>query len=100
MVSIYRSIALLCIWTTPFQVFFILWGIWIVIDTENTFYDLTVLEFISQKLEFLIIVIAWLYTWFWPSYLDFMLSLPLLLVGPLKALASIYIGFWILKKID
>ena len=100
MTAIFRIIALLCIWTTPFQIFFILWGTWIVIDTENTFFNLTVLEFISQKLNFLIIVIDWLYSWFWQSYLDFVLSLPLLLVGPIKALASLYIGFWILKKID
>ena len=100
MIAIFRLIALLCIWTTPFQIFFILWATWVVIDTENTFFNLTVLEFISQKLNFLIIVIDWLYSWFWQSYLDFVLSLPLLLVGPIKALASLYIGFWILKKID
>jgi len=100
MSSLFKVIALICIWSTPIQIFVFLWGIWITIETEYTFYSLTNLKFIELKFHVLISFIHWLYTWFWEPYLDFVLSLPLLIHQPIKAIFSTLIGFWILKKLD
>jgi hypothetical protein len=100
MSSLFKVIALICIWSTPIQIFVFLWGLWIIIETENTFYSLTNLKFIELKFYFLTGFINWLYTWFWVPYLDFILSLPLLIHQSIKAIISTFIGFWILKKLD
>ena len=100
MSSIFKAIALICIWSTPIQIFIFLWGIWVIVETNDNFYSLTTLKFIELKLSFFISFINWLYTWFWTPYLDFILSLPLLLHQSIKAIISTFIGFWILKKLD
>ncbi len=100
MFSIIKAVALILIWSTPIQIFIFFWGFWIIIETEHTFYSLTNFKFIELKLNLLITFIDWLYTWFWGPYLDFILSLPLLLHQPIKAIISTVIGFWILKKLD
>jgi len=100
MSSIFKAIALICIWSTPIQIYIFLWGIWIIVETNDNFYSLTTLKFIELKLSLFIGFINWLYTWFWTPYLDFILSLPLLLHQSIKAIISTFIGFWILKKLD
>lgn len=100
MSSIFKAIALICIWSTPIQIYIFLWGIWVIVETNDNFYSLTTLKFIELKLSFFIGLINWLYTWFWTPYLDFILSLPLLLHQSIKAIISTFIGFWILKKLD
>ena len=100
MSSIFKAIALICIWSTPIQIYIFLWGIWVIVETKDNFYSLTTLKFIELKLSFFIGFIYWLYTWFWTPYLDFILSLPLLLHQSIKTIISTFVGFWILKKLD
>ena len=100
MIAFLRVFAYLCIWTTPLQLFFILWGVWVLVSTDYTLFSLTVLEFITQYVRFLLPVFKWLYTWLWNPYLDFILSLPFVLSQSVKAIFSTWLGFWILKQLN
>ena len=98
-VSFLRVVAYICIWTTPFQVLFILWGIGIVTVTDYGILSLSNIEFLRNYLGFFLPIIDWLYTWFWNAFLDWLLSLPMILHGTLKAIVSTWLGFWILRNI-
>ena len=99
MVSALKVFAYICIWTTPFQLIFVLWGIRIVFITDFSVLSLSNMEFLRNYVDFLLPLIEWLYTWFGSSFLDWFLSLPMILHGTCKAIFSTFIGFWILKKI-
>ncbi|MDG2060918.1 MAG: hypothetical protein P8J93_03755 [SAR86 cluster bacterium] len=94
-----RYFALFCIWTTPFQVVLVFWGTWIVLTTDFSLLSLSQIEFIDNYLNFLKVIINWLYVWIWNPYLDFILSLPLILTQTFRAIFSTWLGFWILKKL-
>ena len=58
-------IAYLCIWTTPFQIAFFLWGLGVVFTSEATVLSLTNAAFLSEFLP-------WFYSWLKPlSYFIF-----------------------------
>ena len=100
MIPLLRVFAYICIWTTPFQVGFILWGIGIVALTDYSILSLSNIEFLRNYLGFLLPIIEWLYTWFWNALLDWVFSLPMILHTTLKAIFSTWLGFWILKNIN
>ena len=100
MFSFLRVFAYICIWTTPFQAAFVLWGIVVVAVTDYSILSLSNIEFITNYLGFLLPIVEWLYTWFWNALLDWVLSLPMILHGTLKAIFSTWLGFWILKSIN
>jgi len=98
-ISFLRVFAYICICTTPFQVAVVLWGIGIIAVTDYSILSLSNIEFIRNYLGLLFPIIEWAYTWFWNAFLDWMLSLPMILHQTLKAIASTWLGFWILKNI-
>ena len=97
---VFKIIAYFCIWTTPIQIFIVLWGMYIVSTTKFDFFSLTQIEFIKNYLTLLLPLVDWFYSWFWNIWLDFILSLPLILSQTFKAIISTWLGFWILKKIN
>ena len=58
------------------------------------------IEFIRNHFSLLIPVVDWFYSWFWNVWVDFVLSLSLILSQTFKAVVSTWIGLWILKKIN
>ena len=100
MILFLRVFAYICLWTTPFQVAFVLWGIGIVTVTDYSVLSLSNIEFITNYLGFLLFIIEWAYTWFWNAFLDWVFSLPFILHQPFKAIVSTWLGLWILKNIN
>ena len=100
MISFLRVLAYICLWTTPFQVAFVLWGIGSVTVTDYSILSLSNIEFITNYLGFLLFMVEWLYTWFWNALLDWVFSLPVILHQALKAIVSTWLGLWILKNIN
>ena len=99
MFSFLRVFAYICIWTTPLQLAFVLWGIGIVSMTDQSVLSLSNIKFLENYFSLFIPIINWLYTWFWNAFLDWLLSLPMIIHGTFKAMFSTLLGFWILKKI-
>ena len=99
MISFLKVFAYICIWTTPFQLAFILWGIGIIAVTDYGILSLTNIEFLRNYLGFLLPLIDWLYTWYWNALIDWVLSLPMILSVTFRATISTWLGFWILKNI-
>jgi|TARA_B110000263_G_scaffold243938_1_gene251304 hypothetical protein len=90
--------AYFCIWTTPFQVAIVIWGILIVATTDYGILSLTGIEFFTHYLQFFMVIIDWLYTWFWNPYLDFVIAIPIIFTTAIKAVFSTWLGFWILGR--
>ena len=88
--------AYFCIWTTPFQVAIVIWGILIVATTDYGILSLTGIEFFTHYLQFFMVIIDWLYTWLWNPCLDFVLAIPIIFGTTVKAVFSTWLGFWIL----
>ena len=90
--------AYFCIWTTPFQVAIVIWGILIVATTDYGILSLTGIEFFTHYLQFFMVIIDWLYTWFWNPYIDFVIAIPIIFTTAIKAVFSTWLGFWILGR--
>ena len=95
-----KIIAYFCIATTPIQILVVIWGIQIVLSSDYEILSLSNIEFIRNYLALVIPLVEWFYSWFWNAWLDFVLSLPLILSQTFKAIVSTWLGFWILKKIN
>lgn len=93
-----RIVAYLCLWTSPIQVAFALWGAYIISATNYKLFSLSNLEFISNQLGSLLPVIDWMYTWMSKPLLDWVLSLPITLHQTVKAFVSTWLGIWLLRK--
>jgi hypothetical protein len=95
-----KIIAYFCIVTTPIQILVVIWGIQIVLSSDYGILSLSNIEFIKNFLALVLPVVEWFYSWFWNAWLDFVLSLPLILSQTFKAIVSTWLGFWILKKLN
>jgi len=95
-----KIIAYFCIATTPIQILVVMWGIQIVLSSDYGILSLSNIEFIKNFLALVLPVVEWFYSWFWNAWLDFVLSLPLILSQTFKAIVSTWLGFWILKKLN
>ncbi len=95
-----KIIAYFCIATTPIQILVVIWGIQIVLSSDYGILSLSNIEFIKNFLALVLPVVEWFYSWFWNAWLDFVLSLPLILSQTFKAIVSTWLGFWILKKLN
>jgi hypothetical protein len=95
-----KIIAYFCIATTPIQILVVIWGIQIVLSSDYGILSLSNIEFIKNYLAVVLPLVEWFYSWFWNAWLDFVLSLPLILSQTFKAIVSTWLGFWILKKIN
>jgi hypothetical protein len=100
MIKLLKGFAYLCIWSTPFQIAFIIWGLWIVSTSNYTVISLTNFEFFKNYLIFFMVIIDWLYSWFWNPAIDFLLSIPMVIHQTIKAITSTWLGLWILKKLN
>tara|TARA_B110000014_G_scaffold264111_1_gene263418 strand:+ start:3017 stop:3319 length:303 start_codon:yes stop_codon:yes gene_type:complete len=95
-----KIIAYFCIATTPIQILVVIWGIQIVLSSDYGILSLSNIEFIKNFLALVLPVVEWFYSWFCNAWLDFVLSLPLILSQTFKAIVSTWLGFWILKKLN
>ena len=85
----------LCIYTTPIQVGFIVWQLFIIFTTDYTFLSMSTKEFLVDNLKFLH---DWIYSWFWNDFLDFFYQFPAVVMSTLKTVINYYLGFWLLGK--
>ena len=95
-----KIIAYFCIATTPIQILVVIWGIQIVLSSDYGILSLSNIEFIKNYLALVLPLVEWFYSWFWNAWLDFVLSLPLILSQTFKAIVSTWLGFWILKNLN
>ena len=95
MKSLGLGFAYLCIYTTPIQVGFIIWQLFIIFITDYTFLDMSTKEFLVDNLKFLH---DWIYSWFWNAFLDFFYQFPAVVMSTLKTVVNYYLGFWLLAK--
>ena len=93
--SLGLGFAYLCIYTTPIQVGFIIWQLFIIFTTDYTFLDMSTKEFLVDNLKFLH---DWIYSWFWNAYLDFWWQFPAFIMLTLKTILSTWLGFYLVKK--
>ena len=87
--------AYILIYTSPIQVGFILWQLWIVFSSDYTFFGLSTKEFLVDNLKFLH---DWVYSWFWNALLDFFYQFPALVMSTLKLVVNTWLGYWLLAK--
>jgi hypothetical protein len=87
--------AYILIYTSPIQVGFILWQLWIVFTSDYTFFGLSTKEFLVDNLKFLH---DWVYSWFWNALLDFFYQFPALVMSTLKLVVNTWLGYWLLAK--
>ena len=87
--------AYILIYTSPIQVGFILWQLWIVFTSDHTFFGLSTKEFLVDNLKFLH---DWVYSWFWNALLDFFYQFPALVMSTLKLVVNTWLGYWLLEK--
>lgn len=87
--------AYILIYTSPIQVGFILWQLWIVFTSDYTFFGLSTKEFLVDNLKFLH---DWVYSWFWNALLDFFYQFPALVMTTLKLVVNTWLGYWLLEK--
>ena len=93
--SLGLGFAYLCIYTTPIQVGFIVWQLFIIFTTDYTFLSMSTKEFLVDNLKFLH---DWIYSWFWNDFLDFFYQFPAVVMSTLKTVINYYLGFWLLGK--
>jgi hypothetical protein len=93
-----RVFAYVLIWTTPLQLLLVIWGGFIVLTTDYGVLSLTHKAFFVDYVPVFMVVVDWLYGWMWGAYLDFIFGLPLIFAQAFKALASTFLGLWILRK--
>src|SRR6056300_120280 len=87
--------AYILIYTSPIQLGFILWQLWIVFTSDYTFFGLSTKEFLVDNLKFLH---DWVYSWFWNALLDFFYQFPALVMSTLKLVVNTWLGYWLLEK--
>lgn len=85
--------AWLLIYTTPLQVAFLGWIIRDLVTTDYTVLTLTGDIFFTEHLKFFH---DWLYSWFWNDFLEFIWSLPIVIISGLKFVFNTWLGFWLL----
>ncbi|MBS66226.1 MAG: hypothetical protein CMD61_01660 [Gammaproteobacteria bacterium] len=88
--------AYLCIYTTPLQIFFFIWILITVFQTDYGILTLSTKTFLLDKLQFFH---DWIYSWFWNDWLNFWYQFPALIMVTIKAVFNTWLGFWILKKL-
>ena len=88
--------AYLCIYTTPIQLGFITWQIFIITSSEYSILSMSTKDFLVDNIRFLH---DWIYSWFWNVFLVFLYQFPALIVSSLKAIINYYLGYWLLRKL-
>ena len=94
--SLGLGFAYLCIYTTPIQIGFIIWQLFIIFTTDYSFLNMSTKEFLVDNLKFLH---DWIYSWFWNAFLDFFYQFPAVVMSIIKTVVNYYLGFWLLDKL-
>ena len=88
--------AYLCIYTTPIQLGFIVWQIFIITSSEPSILSMSTKDFLVDNIRFLH---DWIYSWLWNAFLDLVYQFHALIVSSLKAIITSYFGYWLLRKL-
>ena len=87
----------ICIWTTPLQLFLIIWGLVIVFNSELTILSLTNEIFLSAQLPWLYSLAKSIWYFIFPDVLaSWFFSLPFVIHMFLKGFFSTWLGLWLL----
>ncbi len=87
----------ICIWTTPLQLFLIIWGLVIVFNSELTILSLTNEIFLSAQLPWLYSLAKSIWYFIFPDALArWILALPFIIHMFLKGFFSTWLGLWLL----
>ena len=87
----------ICIWTTPLQLFLIIWGLVIVFNSELTILSLTNEIFLSTQLPWLYSLAKSIWYFIFPDALaSWFFSLPFVIHMFLKGFFSTWLGLWLL----
>ena len=87
----------ICIWTTPLQLFLIIWGLVIVFNSELTILSLTNEIFLSSQLPWLYSLAKSIWYFIFPDALaSWFFSLPFVIHMFLKGFFSTWLGLWLL----
>ena len=87
----------ICIWTTPLQLFLIIWGLVIIFNSELTILSLTNEIFLSTHLPWLYSLAKSIWYFIFPDALaSWFFSLPFVIHMFLKGFFSTWLGLWLL----
>ena len=90
-------ISYICIWTTPLQLFLIIWGLVIVFNSELTILSLTNEIFLRAQLPWLYSLAKSIWYFIFPDALaSWILALPFIIHMFLKGFFSTWLGLWLL----
>ena len=89
------GLAYLCIYTTPIQIGFLFWIVWIIFSTEYTLLSLSTDEFLTENLLILKEFVFKYLSLLKPIY-DFFWQFPAIIMSVIKTIISTWLGFWIL----
>jgi len=93
--------AYLCIWITPLQLLFIIWGLVIISNTEFTILSLTNEIFLREQLPLLYSLAKSIWYFIFPDvFASWLFDLPFTIHQLLKAFISTLLGFWLLKRLN
>ena len=89
------GIAYICIYTTPIQIGFIVWIIWIITSTDYTLLSLSTNQFLTENL---LILKEFVFEYLWPlkPIYQFFWQFPAIIMITIKAIISTWLGFWLL----
>ena len=97
MKSFLTIFAYLCIWTTPFQLIFIIWGLVIVFNTELTILSLSNEVFLSENLPRVYSLVKTIWYFVLPDvFASWLLAFPFTIHILVKGIFSTWLGLWLL----
>ncbi|MEC7830304.1 MAG: hypothetical protein VX812_00905 [Pseudomonadota bacterium] len=89
------GIAYLCIYTTPIQLGFFVWIIWIITSTDYTLLSLSTDQFLTENL-LILKEFVFKYLWLLKPIYQFFWQFPAFIMISIKAIISTWLGFWLL----
>ena len=97
MKSFLTIFAYLCIWATPLQLIFIIWGLVIVFNTELTILSLSNEVFYSENLPRVYSLIKTIWYFVLPDvFASWLLAFPFTIHILVKGIFSTWLGLWLL----
>ena len=97
MKSLLIIFAYLCIWATPFQLIFIIWGLIIVSSTELTILSLSNEVFLSENLPWFYSLVKTIWYFVLPDVAArWLLAFPFTIHILVKGIFSTWLGLWLL----
>jgi len=88
--------AYFCIYTTPIQIGFLFWIIWIIFSTDYTLLSLSTDEFLTDNLLIIKELVFKYLSLLKPIY-QYVWQFPAIIMSIIKTLLSTWLGFYLLK---